>query len=437
MTLFLDTPRANGGLNHRFFVTSPNDCNEATIREYAQRARENVIGTDYLAASRTVHQVTRGQVRDGSELIVLYGISTNDPDINNILLKRLKEMLHLVSNEPIPVCTPSFGMLVENQQIEKFERELNNEYSMVESPYSPSIQRPTHSGRKLFGPRRILALMSVVAIAVSFPQLMTSLGGKGNGGSDKGTASQTQRSDEQGTEKAPKEFEDWSFLRGEEWKRLGGLTGLKEEWTTKEAEDWATNLLREADPSQDTKQVLSDGLKPNDFKQNREVSKLAELCKENNDADRISEDWLNQIGNDSARILDFWKELKELAKDNKVESLALKNLLRAWIQEVRTAEESEESSKVLIAPSPKEANPNRITILVKNDLKLFDEVEQYLTSDKFFKFVGVQEPKEWKKAEWSSRLQLIRGMVVPEQDDKCKQHHKGIVDPLNSCIGKH
>ena len=165
MTLFLDTPRADG-LNHRFFVTSPSECDESEILKYSGDARESLSGVDYLAVSRPVLQVSRSQVRDGRELLVLFGISTQDPGRTSILRRRLEKMLNSILDAPIPVDDPSVGMLVPSQQIAEFERELRGEHHLVAPSRSPSSRKSDSHVRKGIRGAMVVTL-AVVAVGFS------------------------------------------------------------------------------------------------------------------------------------------------------------------------------------------------------------------------------------------------------------------------------
>ena len=127
IVLFLDTPRAEGELNHRFFVASPEDCDELQIVRYAEAARANLTGEDYLAISRPVAQVSRGEQRPGLELLVLAGITTGDPSQTARLRERLNAMLHSFQDTSLPVETDSTGLLIPSRRIAGLQQQLRVE----------------------------------------------------------------------------------------------------------------------------------------------------------------------------------------------------------------------------------------------------------------------------------------------------------------------
>lgn len=74
-TLILETPRAAGERGHRFFMAKLDACGEVDAAECLAAAARHTEGADYLAASRRVSQVLRGQQRkDAPETLVAAGL---------------------------------------------------------------------------------------------------------------------------------------------------------------------------------------------------------------------------------------------------------------------------------------------------------------------------------------------------------------------------
>ncbi|MEI7912289.1 MAG: hypothetical protein WCK77_21870 [Verrucomicrobiota bacterium] len=437
MILFLDTPRADG-LNHRFVVASPVNCDESEILKYSGDARESLNGADYLAVSRPVLQVSRSQVRDGRELLVLADISTHDPGPKNSLRRRLNEMLNSIPDAPIPVDDPSIGMLVPSHQIAEFERELREEFLPIAPSRNPPFQKSDRHVKSGIRGVMFVTLAVVAVFSILTWKLSHRRGGEYPTESDGGSVSPTTvkndgtanpskgRTRRSSTEKD----EEWSFLRENEWAHLAELTGLRSGWTAKDANTWAANLLREADSNIDVVQeVTPDILKyDNNVNELLEAFRSAPINASMPDADSVSEAWIGRRGNDGRALLDFWVALREKSKEQNVSALKLRNLLATWEQALDTLKEDDEVKKSLDNGRISEVSPRhkpptighlKSDILLEADLRHFRSVESFLRSDYFLGAIkDTGSGDRFEALLWQKKLMVIHDLGINREIPK-------------------
>lgn len=450
MILFLDTPRASEGLNHRFFVASTENCAEARIKSYAESARQGLNGADYVAVARTALQVSRGQVRNGRELLVLADISTQDSASTNMLRNRLKEMLNSIPDASIPVDDPSVGMFVPNSQLAEFERKLRDEFPLADTPPKSRTHEGGNSGK---GRSRYMkfAAMAVIALVIGVVwQKWHGRDARGPTGSAHPTGQTTSNAGQGGSGTTPsggaahEEDGDWSFLRTEDdWRTLATLCGLKSPWRAKEAKAWALDLLREADP--DSSRDAMREVEADDFKRNNHVNELRGLINsfihsgKGTDPDSLSEEWINRRGNEGQAISLFWRALKGPDGKDKVSAIQLKKLLVEWERAIHTLKMSEPDALKGANLSQHPRDGAEIRILVIADLKRFEAIQNFLTTGSFLKEVKDAGYDNWVSRSWEEKLLYILRMgnstrLKKSYQDFCKGLNAAIINNQGSPV---
>ncbi len=423
IVLFLDTPRAEGELNHRFFVASPDDCDERQIVRYAGAARANLTGEDYLAVSRPVAQVSRGQTRTGLELLVLAGITTGDPSQTAQLREKLNAMLHSFQDTSFPVDTDSSGLLIPNRRIAELQQQLSAELAPG-SAIVPKRARPGVLPILKFG--TMLVLLVVVAVSIG---LVLALKKKSGGNSQQSGESPESPNDGKN---------DWEFLSNDpSWKQLAQLTGLRPDRKLAAANLWAESLMKAADPNWDAQQRAS----PERLKENTEVRRLLEAVSSaaSSDAKLVSEKWLFLRGRDAESLLGFWKDIKTL------NAAALKQLLHDWEGALVSLSKSNGSDippdlrneltdfakKVLALPD--KVAPG-IQILVETDLLRFLSITKIMDGNPFAEAVKSSElGTDWTSRTWDVRLKRLAELSTsPKLSDGLQKFFK----TLNGSIGR-
>jgi hypothetical protein len=421
MILFLDTPRATEGLNHRFFVASPENCAESEIKRYAQSARRSLAGADYIAVTRTALQVSRGQARNGRELLVLADISTRDPTSANMLRNRLNEMLNSMPDAPIPVDNPSAGMLVPSRQLAAFERELRGEFSLADTPLKSRIHESGRSGKR---PSQFMLFAAMAIIAVIIGAAWQKWHNRDSGGltgSEDNTGQTTANARNEGNGSNPSGGTahegdgDWGFLRTDnDWRILANLCGLKSTWRAEDAKGWALELLREAET--DSSRVAVREVSADDFKRNNDVNELLAPIRtfvpagQGTDPDSLSEEWINLRGNEGQALSAFWNALKGPNGKQKVSAIQLKKLLVKWELAMHTLKMSDQDAVKGVNLSQQPRGGAEIRILVKADLKRFEAIQNFLMAGSFLDELKKAGYDNWESRTWKEKLQLIPGM---------------------------
>lgn len=435
IVLFLDTPRAEGELNHRFFVASPEDCDERQIVRYAETARANLTGEDYLAISRPVAQVSRGQTRSGLELLVLAGITTGDPSQTARLRERLNAMLHSFQDTSLPVETDSTGLLIPSRRIAELQQQLRVELAPG-SARAASAARPARTGvwnapRLKFGAVLVLLAVAALSIVIVIAQ------NRKSGGSPPQNGESPKPSDG--------EKRDWKFLSDDSgWAKLAELTGLPVDWKLADASRWAERLMKTADPDWNAQQQASpDGLRGNikvlDLL--HAVSSTASP-ERTPDADSVSNKWLSLQGKDAESFSGFWMDLKKRGNPN---TAALKKLLHDWERALVSLSKSKESDiptalrqelmdfakKASVLPD-KVASP--IQILVQTDLRRFLEITEIMDGASFAEAAGKSKYGEaWNSRHWHERLDSLKGLST---DGQLPADLRRFFEALNGSVGR-
>lgn len=423
---FLDTPRAAGGLNHRYFVASPVNNDESKITHYATLARENLFGRDYIGASRPAAQVSRGQEREGLELLVLAGISTADAERTAFLRRLLQTMLDSMPDAPVPVDQSSQGLLLSSRRLADMERTLQAE--LKRSPSCESLisnaktdDRAKATNRSGCYPFLLIAIvcgtligMIVAAWKLSYRQTETPRANKPYPSNAPGISQSS----------AKHQREDWSFLENDpNWQNLGRLTGLLEKWDVADAVSWATQLLQEADPSAGfTKELI----KPGDIHDNSKVGLLLSSVEHviNSgsavDASSVSKEWLRLSGNDASKLNNLFRDLTSGGADgNNIGTL--KTCLWEWsraviafVDDKTEVPQALQVEAILDADSLRKLVADRskaIPVLATADLLRLEFLTAFLNSEEFAK--AVEESaygKDWHSREWPERLKQLHDM---------------------------
>jgi hypothetical protein len=441
---FLDTPRAAGGLNHRYFVASPANNDESKITHYATLARENLIGSDYIAASRPAAQVSRGQEREGLELLVLAGISTADATRTAHLLRVLGTMLNSMPDSPVPVEQSSHGLLLPSQRMadmeHKLRAELNQDISASpgrpESNAEATQPAKVAKGRRHF-PLRIIFVcgtLLVVALGVwKLPYRRTEEPFTGKPVPSDGHRISVP------IEKQHRE--DWKFLEDDPiWKNLGSLTGLSDNWDVAAANTWASQILMESDPSV----IITNGpTNSADVRDNLNVrlllNSVENVIKSGTpiDSASVSKEWLRLSGSNATKLNNLLRDLTPGDAESKNIG-TLKTCLLEWSRAVITFVDDKSG-----APQPLQAGAihsvnslrklvsdqsKAIPILMNADLQRLEFVTEFLNSDEFAKAVEVSAyGKDWQSREWQERLNQLHDMST---DGKLAPAVKRLIERL-------
>jgi hypothetical protein len=425
---FLDTPRAAGGLNHRYFVASLLNNDESKITHYATLARENLIGRDYIAVSRTAAQVSRGQEREGLELLVLAGISTANETHTAQLLQVLGTMLDSMPDAPVPVEQSSKGLLLPSRRIADMECELRAELNQNINPPSERLAANAKAARhtraantrgRYFLLCIAVACGTLLGIAAGVWKLShwqtetpsTNKPNPGKGHPVSPSAEEHQRG-------------DWRFLENDlKWTNLGRVTGLPDDWNAATAASWATQLLKEADP---LAVITNEFIKPDDIHNNSKVGLLLSSVEHVMESgspvvdSSVSKEWLRLSGNDASKLNNLFRDLTPGGADGKNIG-TLKICLLEWSRaviafaddnagvhdalKVEATRNADSLRKLIVAQS------GAIPVLVNADLMRLEFVTGFLNGEDFAK--AVEESaygKDWRSREWPERLKQLHDM---------------------------
>lgn len=441
---FLDTPRAEGGLNHRYFVASPLDHLESKISRYAALARENLIGRDYIAASRTAAQVSRGQEREGLELLVLAGISTADAARTARLQRLLVIMLNSMPDAPVPVEQSSHGLLLPSQRIADMEHRLRAELDQgiiassgrSESSAEAAQLTKVAKGRRLFPLRIIFVCGTLLIVALGVWKLLHRRAEEPSAG--KPVPSDGHRIS---VSIEMQHREDWKFLEDDPiWQNVGRLTGLSDNWDVAAANTWASQVLLESDPSV----IITNGpINPADVRDNLNVKLLLNsvenVIKSGTpiDSASVSKEWLRLSGSNATKLNNLLRDLT--LGDAEAKNIGtLKTCLLEWSRAVITfVDDKSGAPQALQAGAIHSVNSLRklvsiqskaIPILVNADLQRLEFVTEFLNSDEFAKAVEVSAyGKDWQSREWQERLKQLHDMST---DGKLAPAVKRLIERL-------
>ena len=426
---FFDTPRAADGLNHRYFIGSPVKSDEALITRYATLARESLTGPDYVAVSRPAVQVSRGQEREGLELLVVAGIPMLSDAGKAQLRQFLEVLLDSLNDSPMPVEGAANGLVLPSQRIADMDRKvraflgsannrpLGSTMSVSKKP-QPELSRRSSRNRIPYLVT-IVCLLAAGLVAWGLTHRKSSYSS-----SSHGNPSPLPSSDSIEPSSGPK---DWDFLRKENsaWPELGRLTGLPERWNrdVATAEKWASNLLREADPLSLT--AANIGRKPTDIQTNDKVKVLLNTVENlkskhsNPDPKNVSLEWLKKMTSLNSTILnEFWSAI---TKNNKQpeDIFALKSCLSDWTQKLLIfVDEPANVSKNLLSPEDttllrnlnNEVSP-KIQVVTNADLERFRLIEKFFQSEQFSSIVQKSDyGKDWRSRGWPERLEKLKSL---------------------------
>ena len=427
--LFLDTPRAGEGLNHRFFVASPPDCDEEEINGYAVRARKTPDGSDYISCSRQVLQITRGQIRDGLELLVLAGVAMDNPSMTSRVRERMISMLSTLPDFPVPVHGPP-SLLIHSDQIEGFERELRGEVAAVSCGSEKSMPYQTPSSPKAI--RRIpmklicIALFACIVIctclfASHIRQVGKNKDSSGKANTKQGSGQTTATGD---MRRIPGTIADWKFLDEPEWKNLASVTGLPPGADDEAKSRWAGALLIEAEPGCHARNPCRD------IQRNDNVKLLLNAVPPSGDsskADAVSKKWIELRGGQAEGLSEFWTALNERFGKRPggiISSMRMKELLREWGQ---TINEKGQTATVT----------TEIQILMEADLQRFLHVQEFMNGDEFISDIGKSAwGKDWKQSSWLDRLEKLDGLSKDGKLEKDDRPTKELCAKLYGALGQ-
>jgi hypothetical protein len=394
MLLFLDTPRASGGLNHRFLVASADAGDEQRIVHYSQAARAAEAGDDYLAVSRPAEQVLDGQTRTGLELLVLAGISTGDSARTNALRARLEEMLHSLPDGPVVVDGAVNGLLIQDARIAAFERELRERAT----PPASSTTSPARSRHVV----RNALLVGIPALVIPFAATRKP--------KEAGQVPPTGVEKTSIFQREDRARQAWSFLDEPDWSKLARLTGLPQDANPEAIASWAARLLKEADPDG------TPAVTPEEVRQNTEVLKLLSSVQAHGEnAEALSKAWLNALpANDQTGLLEFWRALE--AKHPRRAS-HVKIVLAKWERAIGELAQGStpgaealrgelSAFKTISAPAVEALPP--VQILVEADRRRFERVNAFLASRAFGALAKQSDSgTEWESRDWEFRLMKL------------------------------
>lgn len=436
--LFLDTPRAGEGLNHRFFVAHPAGCDEAQVVHWARQARENSSGLDYLAVSRPVSQVLRGQARSGTELLVFAGISTGDSERNAQIRARLNSMLDMLQREQVAAEGNGLGLLLPSRKIAEFQRELRSQTEAAQDS-TESAGPPAPSRRQ--GKLKLLLMLSLIVVfgAVVLAQIGAPHG-KSRPANDKSPESASKEKKGARSFSSKKEPEpDWSFLRDDPyWQSLTRLTAFHGgQANATAAQSWANSLLTAADPRWQAKEVT-----PGDLKNNKHVGNLLDAVRSASretsrpDAESVSMQWLSSLpSNDTKDISEFWAAL---SKPKSMSATALKKLLLDWEQKLIVAASHPTDLANLgeelrpFAALTKEPATTAIQILAQPDIDRFLRMKAFFDSVEFSNAIGQSAyGEDWRSRDWTERLRKLKGLST---DGQLPGPLRSLCNELNSSV---
>ena len=456
MLLFLDTPRAGDGLNHRYFVASPPNCDEEEIVRYARQARANQNGPDYLAAARPVSQISRGQTRTGLELLVFAGIATGDAAQNTRMRARLDSMLDSLHEAPVAIEDGGVGLLMPSRQIAEFQSELRAEAVPVQHPNSgaaPPVGKRLRNNVKsrncrvtavaemiYHNKKKLLLMLSTIAAGVLL------LAQRGTPPPEAQPTPSSQPAIPFFGKKLDPE-PDWSFVQREaDWQNLARLTAPPRDQSNAAAVKlWAKALLTAADPRSQVGEAT-----PGELKQNERVKSLLNAVKsasretQQPDAESVSKQWLSQFpSNDTKGLSEFWDAL-EARKVRK--AAALKAVLFEWEQKlIGTAHDPPDVAGLREELRPfanmrqqrTAAGSTEIQILVQTDLDRFLRIEKLMNSGGFSDAVAdsrygkSESGTAWKSCTWPERLENLKGL---SGDRKLPEPMRELCNKLNNAL---
>jgi hypothetical protein len=399
--LILDTPRTGDGLNHRFFVANPNDCEETQVVRWAQQARENALGVDYLAVSRPVAQIYRGQTRHGEELLLYAGISTKDPNRNAALRARLGTILDTIQQGPSMGERLGAGLLLPCSRLEEFQNMLRKCPDVPSAPPEGSERGPRWSNDKIKRGLKMLGMILPPAVVGVF--LMAQCDGRAK---DKSPTS--SRLSEPRLPQAPRD--EWSFFQNDSaWKqlaRLSGFNGTGPQCT--EFKAWAKNLLEEVDPALQLSEVS-----PSELTQNKRVNDLLNVVRSANQSDlqcnaeTVSSKWLELLPpNDRQGIENFRAGLRAFRKKNQKETnpIDVKRILLEWEGQLAKIDRLPKSNPDAV----RDLNASHIQFLTQSDVTRFERLRNFFEGDDFATSISKSlYGKDWTKSEWSKRFELL------------------------------